>query len=417
MRTAVPACQERALQLVGLCAGMLIMLLIILCLLILDTRPELENSPGVSPEFRGTPNRLLQQIVRPDDHDPAMRQLVLSTRDIETVAVWLLARRQTEGRIQCGTDAPRLVCQLSVRLMAGVPLFLNVAVNLEDTPEATRLVCLRLGRLRLATDWIRTVLEPLARLAGFGHYLRLWEQRVTGLHIRDDSLYLSLLWKDEWLDLAENWVEDWVSRERYLIYRRALRETLAASTHTRFVRLGHLVQALFSLARDRSRLGHPATLENAAVIRALNAHVNGRSRDNDRLQVLLRGRADTARHFLAAAALALAGSGEFSHILGLAKELNDTHGSSGFSFVDLAADRSGLLFAKVATATETTARIIQGLLSQSHDEARFMADTRDLPEHLAMPDFTSPEYSALERLIENRVAALAISGNVTASSP
>ena len=128
MRTAVPACQERALQLVGLCAGMLIMLLIILCLLILDTRPELENSPGVSPEFRGTPNRLLQQIVRPDDHDPAMRQLVLSTRDIETVAVWLLARRQTEGRIQCGTDAPRLTCQLSVRLMAGVPLFLNAAV-------------------------------------------------------------------------------------------------------------------------------------------------------------------------------------------------------------------------------------------------------------------------------------------------
>lgn len=387
-----------------------LLFLLILCVLILDTRPHPDGTALASPELPATPRVLLRQMVDANAEVAGEKRLVMSARDIERVAALLLARRQTEGRIRCRADSPRLLCEVSFRLTAALPLFINVAVLLDSHPESGGTARIHLGQLAFSAGLISNFLRPLASLAGYGHYVRLWEQRVTGWHVQDDLLQVSVLWKDEWFDLAENWVEDWVSRERHRIYDLRLRKILALSSHTRFVRLGHLMYVLFGLARDRSLTDDLAMAENTAVIRVLNAYVNGTSRDGNpgHLKVLLNGRVDTAQHFLASAALALTTTGEFSHLMGLAKELNDTHGGSGFSFVDLAADRSGIIFARLATATGSSARMIQEVLSRNNDESRFMVDTRGLPENLERPDFGSPQYHALETLIDNRVAGLAI---------
>ncbi len=67
-----------------------------------------------------------------------------------------------------------------------------------------------------------------------------------------------------------------------------------------------------------------------------------------RVQVLLAGRIDLAKHWSVSAALAAAGGVRTGRLMGEWKELADSMaGGSGFSFADLAADRAGL---RVGTA-------------------------------------------------------------------
>lgn len=406
-----------------------VIVFLLLAGLILDTHPELEQTATIEPEFQDTPHRLLRQMAQANEQNPEFRQLVLSTRDIETMVALMLARRQTDGRVRCSTHpVPGLICELSLRLIPNMPVFLNARLAMVSSSQPLASTRLRLGHLELPALWTIGFMKPVARLAEIEPYLRFSEQRVTDLRVEEDALHLTIRWNKEWLAQAENWMENLASKERDMIYYHELQKTLARSTHTRFVRLDHLVYALFGLARDRSLQDNPPIAENAAVIRVLNGYVNGGlpvfSSDMLRLQVLLRGRVDTAQHFLASAALGLWGSGEFSNILGLAKELNDTHGGSGFSFIDLAADRSGVIFARTTTASEASARLAQHVLSQGSDESVFMADIRDLPEHLDSSDFDqqfksarSEEFTAMERLIDQRVAALAINRNTPLTWP
>ncbi|MDD1649738.1 MAG: hypothetical protein LUO80_05020, partial [Methylococcaceae bacterium] len=129
--------------------------------------------------------------------------------------------------------------------------------------------------------------------------------------------------------------------------------------------------------------------------------------------VLLNKRVDTAKHFLGAAAMAMSGQGTLVEMIGLAKELHDTHDGSGFSFVDLAADEAGALFGKSAVRTPAIARRIQEILSQSAEETQFIPLLKDLPESMDAEEFTarfkaigSPEYQAMKEEIYARIKAL-----------
>jgi hypothetical protein len=71
----------------------------------------------------------------------------------------------------------------------------------------------------------------------------------------------------------------------------------------------------------------------------------------DPLNVTLLGRADLAKHFSLSAAIAAATDPELGRALGTWKELDDSlPGGSGFSFVDLSADRAGLRLGHAANS-------------------------------------------------------------------
>ena len=129
----------------------------------------------------------------------------------------------------------------------------------------------------------------------------------------------------------------------------------------------------------------------------------------------LRGRADWPRHFWVSAAVTLLASNNFSDALGLLKEeLDAGTGGSGFSFGDLAADRAGTEFARMATRSEASARAIQRwVLDPDTDLQQLMPDAADLPE--GMDDATmqakfdgvgGKRYRELEAEIERRVQDL-----------
>ena len=170
-------------------------------------------------------------------------------------------------------------------------------------------------------------------------------------------------------------------------------------------RFATLVELAFAKAR-RDSAGADAVLQNRAAILALGvalghekiARLAGMGGDADLVRrasaaggnATLRGRGDLARHYLASAALAVLENPFFSDSAGLAKEALDTmNDGSGFSFVDLAADKAGILFGEAATRDEASARAMQARLQEGFDVEAFFPPVSDLPEGLSAEQFRS----------------------------
>ena len=126
-----------------------------------------------------------------------------------------------------------------------------------------------------------------------------------------------------------------------------------------------LLEVAFAYAEDNSH-GTDAVLPNRAAILALGvilgedrvARVGGREIDPGREEeraalrqrIGIHGRTDLSQHFWVSAALTVLSDAQRSLTVGITKEMMDSSpGGSGFSFVDMAANKAGIRFAVVAT--------------------------------------------------------------------
>lgn len=143
------------------------------------------------------------------------------------------------------------------------------------------------------------------------------------------------------------------------------------------------------------------------------AHIEGNAERTRRAASMgkptMRDRADLAKHFFVSAHLvALAGSAP-ARAAGLAKEIADSQGGTGFSFVDLAADRAGEAFAEaVISGRLPLERVAADFAVES-----FMPTVDDLPESLDEADFKAnfggpgdARFSAALAEIDARIRAL-----------
>jgi uncharacterized protein YfiM (DUF2279 family) len=121
----------------------------------------------------------------------------------------------------------------------------------------------------------------------------------------------------------------------------------------------------------------------------------------------LADRIDLAKHWALSAALAAMAGDNIGRVLGEFKELADSvEGGSGFSFVDLAADRAGLRVGRAAT-TPATARATRAALAKATNADLLPIDARQFSEGLSSDafvaryrDIESPEYAAAVRRID-----------------
>lgn len=195
-----------------------------------------------------------------------------------------------------------------------------------------------------------------------------------------------------------------------------------------------LLHSAFAFAEDNSH-GTDAVLPNKAAILALGVILGeekvaevakrqidfGRKKEFEALRgrITLRSRHDLARHFWVSAALAILADENRSMTVGIGKEMMDsTSGGSGFSFVDLTADRAGTLFAVAATNSTESARDIQSRIRRGVDIADYCPDVQGLPEGISRDDFQS-EYGGLggketERIVEEIRRRLAACEGLTA---
>lgn len=99
----------------------------------------------------------------------------------------------------------------------------------------------------------------------------------------------------------------------------------------------------------------------------------------------LHGRRDLAQHFAVSCALAELVGLELARQAGLAKELRDMSGTSGFSFADLAVDYAGVELVERLKAD----KLLLSRVRQSFEVNRFVPDVKDLEEGLNATAFAA----------------------------
>jgi hypothetical protein len=212
---------------------------------------------------------------------------------------------------------------------------------------------------------------------------------------------------------------EYINTDRVLFYINKL-QTIKAPTDS----LGFYIGKLFSIVQTES-VDKPPIEENTAALWALAITFGDQSFTrfiglenqmtlSSYTPTTLRGRGDLVLHFLYSAILEQIGDSDIGLSIGEIKELLDSNkGGSGYSFADLAADKTGLMFSSMLIASEEQAKYAQTLLANSTNETLFFPFIHDLPEGFknnefqrVFGDIRSPLYKQQEELIDNRIKAL-----------
>lgn len=216
------------------------------------------------------------------------------------------------------------------------------------------------------------------------------------------------------------------------IYYRELCDFGRTARQAKNVSLGYYLSSAFTLAAKRTQLlGTEPVEENRAALLALAIYLGserfeplvGKVRtENDAAcqayadNITLAQRKDLRLHFIYSAAFKLMADSGVSFALGEFKEMMDSgRGGSGFSFVDLTADRTGIRFAETALDTRGGARRLQENAAGLVDESRFFPALTGLPEDIPQAEFDrryggidGPLYQRYIRDIDGRIRRKAL---------
>ncbi len=366
--------------------------------------------------------RLLRQ------HDPRraqpgrVGQLWLAERDIDVLLGhagqrWLGA----VGRARLDRGAATL--QFSAHLPAR-PLFalfgrwLNVELHLAETEHRPTIVALHIGRLRLPGGLVMWALPWLADRAGYAREAEMVADVVRQVRFAPRHLMVRYAWGDNNRQSVLASLLRPEETARLAPYQQHLVELTAQPLHWQQP-LTRLLQPLLLLAAERGEGDGQATAaEYRSAIVALTLYATGRGQGlmppelprPRPLQLTLGGRGDLALHFLVSATLAVEGTTPLAQAIGLYKEIADSRGGSGFSFIDLAANQAGRRFGRLAV--NDPHRLHQALLGPLAD-GDLLPPVADLPEFLNEAEFKQrfggvgePPYQALVAEIERRVSTL-----------
>jgi hypothetical protein len=348
--------------------------------------------------------------------------LTLSEAEANLLGTYLIDKLG-KGRIAVRLDDGR------ARLTASLGLpwdptgrFVNLDLRLAEGKPLPRIERARLAGVPLPDGLVRSLADRLLRALN-------QSQVIQAVVLKPDLARLTYEWHRNTLEgLGSGLVSD-AERARILHYQEILIRYGAHRPKGRPIPLPDLLSQLLFEACDQGDppiQGHDAMAENRAAILALAAYVNRDTVRNpsDRethtppiafRQLTLRGRTDLAKHFATSAAFAAQGGDALSDLLGLFKEIKDANGGSGFSFADLAADRAGTRFGRLATGDRKGALAVQELarsglaaddimppidgLREGIEKAEFLADYRDTH---------SPAYRAVADRIERRIDRLRV---------
>jgi hypothetical protein len=389
----------------------------------LDAAPTVAPAPAVTVADIDRALRLLQRNDPRGKLPGIIRSVSLTPRDLGLL-ITQAGRRYGEPRVQVQLHAGSAQLLVSLPLPANpVGAWLNLDATLRETAALPTVERLAVGRLRLPGWLAEAVLPRLLVLLDLHSQSELARRMVSQVVIAEQQLTLRYAWPaNPQQDLAIGLLapEDRARLDAYTGRLAALSRELAA---TGPVSLARLMPPVFALARERSTDNASAVRENRAALMALAFLVNdqalqGLVRDGPPsppgrpMNVTLLGRRDTPQHFLVSAALSAKGGGALADAIGLYKEVADSHGGSGFSFNDLAADRAGTRLGLLAVGNPLAfqARLAAGVI-----EADLMPAVGDLPESLTDRQFRqrfggvgAPAYRQMLDDIEQRLNGLTL---------
>ncbi|MDO8843049.1 MAG: hypothetical protein Q7U98_02150 [Methylicorpusculum sp.] len=301
--------------------------------------------------------------------------------------------------------------------------YLNLQFSLAKQNGSSHINDIRIGNLQLDDHVAEFLLEKTIKYANLKqHYIFLTEQ-IIDLDISAEKLTLTYLTDPMFAKNTADLLNQAQDRQAMIFYQQKLTDIINQHDPEWRLSIAELIQPLFAIAHRRSSL-KTAIKENRIVIFTINSYVNKdevlpylpdnvTAKPRHSFPVFLYKRIDMAKHFIASAMLTSTGGGHLANMIGLEKELSDSVSGSGFSFIDIAGDRAGMRFGKMATASPESARKLQLKMAAIKDYTAFMPDVLDLPEGLDNKQFKrrfanvySSEYQNMLKEIDRRIEQL-----------
>ncbi|MGE5306452.1 MAG: hypothetical protein ACM3TN_24340 [Alphaproteobacteria bacterium] len=390
--------------------------------LAIDREPVLRRAAEVTPANIKRAKEVLDQDDSLNTRSAARRSVTVSEQDLDLAANYL-AHFYANGsaRLTLRNDRAEVIASLSPPRFPVVFYFNILAVLAEGSP-LPKFEQLSVGRLQIPgfmANWL--IPHLMARLSG-GDRFDTTIQMVKQIDLENGQVVIAYQPPSKPRSALAAAILSTEDQQRL----RAYQERLALISNTakgNNISLTELLAALFELANLRSPQANPV-VENRAALLVLAFYVNGKplaallpaAKQWPRAvpqKVTLNGRDDFAKHFIVSAALAAHAGSPLADAVGVAKEIDDAGGGSGFSFNDIAADRAGSRFGERAAANAQTAVNLQKRLSAGIREQDIMPATQDLPEFMPEAEFKkryggvgAPAYNKMMADINRRVAAL-----------
>lgn len=344
-----------------------VVLLIGLSLAVLSTAPSVDNRNRPTADDIAAARNIIQQVKSSQGLGAPLR-LHLEARQIGAMAV-LAGEASGFRRMEAEVSADVFSARASLPLVGG--LWINTAATVAGTHDGFPVVHLKVGRVALpaiASRWSADFIRWL--LLRNGVELPPLDEVVRHFSVSDGAVTAELALPqhtglvERLVGAAGVSVDDRLVEQIYCGLGRAQDEGASP-------RLSALVQQAFHGASgsDPVNYNRAAFVALAFYVVQDQAHPLAQAAA-DRIRncarpaenVILRERTDLAKHWAFSAALTAVLGEQMATSLGEWKELHDSLPSgSGFSFVDLAADRSGLHVARMALdprTASTTARFL-----------------------------------------------------------
>ncbi len=306
--------------------------------------------------------------------------------------------------------------------------YLNISFRLgkESSHELPGITKFKVGKLLLPARFAAWVIQRVIQNTSLQEYYILATRPIKAVAIDQEKVTITYYSSAETLRQARDFLSDSSANPAQAVYQKKLAEIVANHDPEWRLSLAELLQPMFQLALTRSTPDN-AIEENRLVIFSVNDYVNKQeiprllagngAKPNHKSQysAFMYKRIDLAQHFIGAAALTATVNSKLAKVMGEQKELSDANGGSGFSFIDLAADKAGTRFGEIATSTPENAQRIQKAMAAIRSYSEFMPDPRDLPEKMDAAEFqarfgaiNSEEYRKISNEIDARIAALSI---------
>lgn len=388
----------------------------------------LEDEPKLKKQADMTPARIarVKQLIQMNDPRRLRSGAVVMARlrqEELDLAVNYFANQYAQAVAGLVIEKGRAIVEATVTLPANpFGRFINVKLEIKQTQKLPLIERLQLGNLPIPAVLANNVVNYL--LANSQTLFDWQEFNKTVRHIRFEprQLVITYQWRTDLPARLSGILLSPQELSQIEFYQRRLAELTQKSRPP--INLTDLMQPLFSEAKERSQNGE-AVKENRAVILVLAFYANQKnlsklisqsktwSRPNWR-SVKLQNREDLTKHYLVSALLAAYAGTPLADAVGLYKEIEDSKGGSGFSFIDIAADRAGTLMGELAVAGEQQARQVQSLLATGA-ESDIMPKTSDLPEFIPEAEFMrrfggtqGKAYQQMMDEIERRILALPV---------
>jgi hypothetical protein len=387
--------------------------LLLLTMLATDGKPLVERSEAISPNTVAQAKRLLAANDPRQQQRGEVRTVVVPASLIDE-GVNYLAGRYLRGRGALRLQEDGAGIALSVALP--VRRFLNLRAVVAPAEGMPRIASAHLGSLPVPAALVELAVAHAITVYGFEKEWELAGQALRKLSFdaARGTASLTYAWEPGILDRARAAAQSEADIKRLRESQLSLAALLAHRAPGTRISLAEVLGATIPMSED-------ASLRGRATLLVLASHLAGKdlaavvpaARNWPRVRwvnITLAGRHDLAQHFVISAALAAWAGEPVADAIGLYKELEDARHGSGFSFIDLAADRAGTRFGEILIRNPEQ---LMAAMNNAFRDEQLLPAVSDLPEYLSQPEFKrrfenpeSPQFKAMAAEIERRLDTL-----------